>query len=172
MLDKRIKEIFDLHVDTLSVPVLVISRKQFYEEYIKLWSKEKREEYNIKDINALYMPEENECGEKEFIFINKELNLCEQLCCLFHEIKHYECTIKECYCIERKIGDIEEYHAIKFELEMGLYYSIKKGIKFTIDLAERCVLKYPSDNCHHIASVRIQKIKLWKKCKKFIEEPS
>ena len=96
----------------------------------------------------------------------------EQIAVLAHEIGHALCEEKKCKCRKSLPGDHAptEYHAMKFGLNWLLKHRHKESLMWEVDNLEKWSVFCQCSPDHQKAARKVMKLKLWKKCKKFIEE--
>ena len=97
----------------------------------------------------------------------------EQIAVLAHELGHALCAQKGCKCrLKHKeygsmiITDevLTEYHAFKYALTWLLKHKQKKSLQWVMPFMGK------EWGPHLIAVRKVKKLKLWEKCKRFIEE--
>ncbi len=102
-----------------------------------------------------------------YIRIQESRPQYQQEAVLAHEIGHARCKANKCGCMQNT-GAAREYRAQKFALTWLLKHENKPALSFLIDIIEE-VLEDNPDSAHGLANKRIMKLKLWEKCKKFVD---
>ena len=89
---------------------------------------------------------------------------------LIHEIGHHLCKQAACRCMRKWKRILMEVHAEKYSLARLLKEEKKSALSFNMATV-RCWLNSKKDNVYNPAAKKITKTKLWRRCKKFIEQP-
>jgi hypothetical protein len=104
--------------------------------------------------------DKNDC-----IYISESLSEIDRETVYFHEKKHRECCLGECFCWKKKTDYHAEYHAMKYELEE----CVKSGIEYVERYKycfEKTLLEYGNDQmvwgAHYKAAKRVKKLKLYR----------
>lgn len=119
----------------------------------------------IPGYDAMYWHEGIFSG-KAHIEINSNLTEAQKIASLLHETAHAICVVKNCKCMKNPDKTEREIHAYISELRELLKHKQTEGLKDTITK-----LKYAAkgNNYYAKAAKQIMKLKLWKKCLKFIK---
>jgi hypothetical protein len=98
----------------------------------------------------------------DFIFINDKTTPEQMIVTYFHEVGHYHCTKKKCFCLKDTI--MREQHAIIHELEMGWKYDCFLALESSIRMIGEYATSINEDlKMYHMASNNIIKTEIWKK---------
>ena len=104
------------------------------------------------------------------IQINNTLQKFQQLGHLAHEVGHALCETSGCKCFVEDDEDLREYHGYKYALGWLLKHKCKDALQDHCSVMVKITSLYNSNDPHVKAIHKMMKLKLWEKCKKFIEE--
>jgi len=111
--------------------------------------------------------------KKMYIKMNVNISKSAQISTLAHEIGHALCSVNNCKCQEDDHKILAEHHANMFCLKYLLKTKQAEPIKAYINLIERQA-SFKAFDSRFVrakeAAKKIMKLKLWEKCKKFVEE--
>ncbi|KKN19125.1 hypothetical protein LCGC14_0948810 [marine sediment metagenome] len=106
---------------------------------------------------------------KARIEILAELDNCQKMSTVVHEIGHAQCDARDCKCMKNSDYTEREIHAYKFTLSWLLKHKQKKTLKQEIYSLRR---QASGDTCSEYytkAAKYIMKLKLWQKCLDYVK---
>jgi len=150
--DPNYGEILKEEVERCPIPVLVVDRDFFIEDYLSK-SPYFEEEKDYSRVVGLFIPKSHSHEyPKTFIFISDDLETVDIISVLFHEWGHHLCRKNKCICTYLDDQTLQEYHAYSYQMYFSLGTGCKDIVEATLDIIIGTAYHGNIGDSHTIAS--------------------
>jgi len=154
--NKSLEQILEEEISSVSVKVIIGDKQYFKDTYLDPRGESFKKYSKVIGI-FLVNPIITKEYPSNFIFLNKDNKIAEQINTLYHELGHYNCYRTECPCLFSPVKIIAEYHAFKFQIEMALLSEREEIMREAICNILGLSLTEGADSAHGIAAGAITK---------------